>query len=73
MKDKLDKEVAFMERMEKKLELNLKKKKSQLQLTLEVNNRFKDDLKKVNLFLFRENGFINIWIDSKNLIKKKLF
>jgi len=28
MKDKLDKEVAFMERMEKKLELNLKKKKS---------------------------------------------
>lgn len=49
LKAKLDKEVAFMERMEKKIEKNLEKKQMELRYAKEVSSRFQDDLRRVCL------------------------
>jgi hypothetical protein len=47
LKAKLDKEVAFMERMERKMEQHLHKKQNELRYAKEVSSRFQNDLRRV--------------------------
>jgi len=42
-----------MERVERKLELNLNKKQSELKMALKINSRLKDDAKRVRVHLCR--------------------
>ena len=49
MKDKLAKEVAYMERMEKRMEQALVKKQAQLKHTKDTTNRFQSDMRRVGI------------------------
>jgi hypothetical protein len=56
IKVKLDKEVAFMERMERRIEKKLEKKEVELRYAKEVKDRFHSDLQKVCLHPLSGNG-----------------
>lgn len=47
LKAKLDQEVAFMERMERKMEQHLHKKQHELRYAKEVSSRLQNDLRRV--------------------------
>lgn len=60
MKKKLDQEVAYVQRLERKMSQHLQKKKVQLRYTKQVSNRFQSDIQRVLISLCRENGLINL-------------
>ena len=57
IKDKLNKEVAYIERMEKNLQNTLQKKRREFEFTKEVNNRIISDCRRVRSSRRRKSGF----------------
>jgi CO dehydrogenase/acetyl-CoA synthase beta subunit len=57
VKAKLDKEVAYIERMEKSLVTNLQKKEKELEFAKEISNRLAADLKRVRIRRCSESCF----------------
>jgi hypothetical protein len=48
-----------MERMERKMEQQLSKKHLELKYTVDVTNRFHNDIRRVTRLSFRKNGCMN--------------
>jgi hypothetical protein len=71
IKAKLDKDIAYIERMEKNIQQVLSKKKRELQFTKQVNQRLQIDLQRVPSTLYSESGSSSsIAIPSKTATRK---
>ena len=71
IKAKLDQEVAFMERMEKKMEQHLTKKQNELRYAKEVNSRAQNDLRRVTPSPCSESGSTSFTPNNSNITSRR--
>jgi hypothetical protein len=71
LKAKLDQEVAFMERMEKKMEQHLAKKQNELRYAKEVSSRAQNDLRRVTPSPRSESGSTSFTPNNSKATSKR--